>query len=66
MIRPTCLFLFLLLLLTNISFADEPKLDWVQVTEKAGWQPRDSQGELVYKDQLWSPKKRRGFTAICQ
>ncbi|WP_278471060.1 Kelch repeat-containing protein [Gimesia maris] len=53
MIRPTCLFLFLLLLLTNISFADEPNLDWVQVTEKAGWQPRDSQGELVYKDQLW-------------
>lgn len=53
MIRPNCLFLFLLLLLTNFSFAEEPKLDWVQVTEKAGWQPRDSQGELVFKDHLW-------------
>ena len=27
--------------------------DWVQVTDKAPWQPRDSQGEVVYKDQLW-------------
>ena len=26
---------------------------WVQVTDAAGWQPRDSQGELVYKDRLW-------------
>lgn len=32
---------------------EEPTLDWVKVTEKAGWQPRDSSGELVYKDQLW-------------
>ncbi|MDF1743943.1 MAG: hypothetical protein P1V19_09610, partial [Gimesia sp.] len=34
-------------------FAEEKKFDWVQVTEKAGWQARDSQGELVYKDKLW-------------
>jgi len=27
--------------------------NWVRVTEAAGWQPRDSQGELVYRDQLW-------------
>ena len=27
--------------------------NWVRVTEKAGWQPRDSQGEVVYKDKLW-------------
>ena len=27
--------------------------DWVQVTDQAGWQPRDSQGEVVYRDQLW-------------
>jgi hypothetical protein len=27
--------------------------NWVRVTDKAGWQPRDSQGELVYRDQLW-------------
>jgi hypothetical protein len=28
-------------------------VDWVQVTDKAAWQARDSQGEVVYKDQLW-------------
>lgn len=33
--------------------ADERTRDWVKVTDKAGWQPRDSQGELVFKDQLW-------------
>lgn len=26
---------------------------WVQVTVEAPWQPRDSQGELVFRDQLW-------------
>jgi hypothetical protein len=27
--------------------------DWVQVTEEAAWQARDSQGEVVFKDQMW-------------
>lgn len=27
--------------------------DWRLVTGAAGWQPRDSQGELVYRDKLW-------------
>lgn len=27
--------------------------DWVRVTEHAGWQARDSQGEVVYKNRLW-------------
>ena len=27
--------------------------NWVQVADHAGWQPRDSQGEVVYKDKLW-------------
>lgn len=27
--------------------------DWVCVTEKAEWEPRDSMGEFVYQDQLW-------------
>lgn len=26
---------------------------WVKVTDQAAWQPRDSSGEVVYKDQLW-------------
>jgi hypothetical protein len=31
----------------------EPPPNWVKVTDRAGWQPRDSQGEVVYKDRLW-------------
>src|SRR6478735_3556025 len=27
--------------------------DWVKVTDKAGWQPRDSSGEVVFKERLW-------------
>ena len=27
--------------------------DWVRVSEAAGWQARDSQGEYVFRDQLW-------------
>jgi hypothetical protein len=27
--------------------------DWVKVTDQAGWQPRDSQGEVAYGDRLW-------------
>ncbi len=27
--------------------------DWVKVTDHAGWKARDSQGEAVFKDQLW-------------
>ncbi|MFP6592377.1 MAG: hypothetical protein VCE12_17830, partial [Candidatus Latescibacterota bacterium] len=27
--------------------------DWKCVTEAAPWQPRDSQGELVYDDHMW-------------
>ncbi len=35
------------------SSADDKVLDWVRVTDKAGWQPRDSSGELVHEDRLW-------------
>ena len=35
------------------SPGDDRILDWVKVTDKAGWQPRDSSGEVVFKDQLW-------------
>jgi len=27
--------------------------DWVQVTDRAAWTPRDSQGEVVYQDKMW-------------
>ncbi|WP_339728362.1 GDSL-type esterase/lipase family protein [uncultured Gimesia sp.] len=53
MIRQALLITLSFLFLTSSLFAEEKKLDWVQVTEKAGWQARDSQGELVFKNQLW-------------
>ncbi len=40
-------------LLGSDSPAQDKAFNWVKVTDKAGWQPRDSQGELVYKDRLW-------------
>lgn len=33
--------------------AAEPKCDWVKVVDRAGWRPRDSSGELVFRDRLW-------------
>jgi len=33
--------------------AQEKGPNWVQVTSDAGWQPRDSQGEVVFDDRLW-------------
>jgi hypothetical protein len=27
--------------------------DWVQVTGQAAWQPRDSSGEVVFRDRMW-------------
>ena len=46
--------LSLLFFLITISiFAQDKKADWVKVTDSAGWRPRDSQGEVVYKNQLW-------------
>ncbi|MFN0197517.1 MAG: galactose oxidase [Planctomycetaceae bacterium] len=43
----------ILLLSAAVSVHAEEKLKWEKVTGDAGWQPRDSQGELVYNDQLW-------------
>ncbi|WP_254507732.1 Kelch repeat-containing protein [Anatilimnocola floriformis] len=45
-------FLWLIFLATTSLSAAEP-LNWQKVTADAGWQPRDSQGEVVFKDQLW-------------
>ena len=42
-----------LLLALISSRGDDRPLDWVKVTEKAGWHARDSSGEVVYKDRLW-------------
>lgn len=42
-----------LLLLTAPALGDDRTLDWSLVTPKAGWQPRDSSGEVAFKDHLW-------------
>jgi hypothetical protein len=42
-----------LALVCPVASAQDKNLDWVKVTDQAGWKPRDSQGELVYKNQLW-------------
>src|SRR5262249_44791444 len=41
------------LLLPAFAFGDGAAPNWVRVTDKAAWRPRDSSGEVVFKDQLW-------------
>jgi hypothetical protein len=42
------------LLFASVSaFAQGEAPDWIRVSERAGWQPRDSSGELVYDGRLW-------------
>ena len=38
---------------TATAFGQAKAPDWVQVTDHAAWKARDSQGEWVFKDQLW-------------
>ena len=51
-VRSLCVML-LLVIAGRLGWCDEPTCKWVRVTDAAAWQPRDSQGELVYKDRLW-------------
>lgn len=44
------------LAVTLLAFAADPppaSPSWVKVADKAGWQARDSQGEVVFGDRLW-------------
>lgn len=43
----------ILLAVVRSARCDDAGPDWVRVTQQAPWQARDSQGEVVYKDQLW-------------
>jgi hypothetical protein len=52
-LRWTLLTLSLLGAQVGVSFAQEQVLNWEKVTGSAGWQPRDSQGEVVYRNRLW-------------
>ncbi|MFM8222710.1 MAG: hypothetical protein ACKOJF_27705, partial [Planctomycetaceae bacterium] len=35
------------------GLAAEPRGTWQLVTSRAPWRPRDSQGEVVFRDRLW-------------
>src|SRR5438270_784206 len=35
------------------SRGDDRIIDWVKVTDRAGWRARDSSGEVAYKEHLW-------------
>ncbi len=48
-----CFQLLILFCLSSSVLADEKLLHWVKESDHAQWQARDSQGELVYKNQLW-------------
>jgi hypothetical protein len=43
----------LVLALGTRAFAQKTGPDWVQVTESAAWQPRDSAGEVAYGGKMW-------------
>ena len=48
--------LLTVVLLSLLSFAcntEKSTLNWVQETKEAAWQARDSQGEFVFKDNMW-------------
>lgn len=38
---------------SGVRLSTSQELDWVKVTDDAGWSPRDSCGEYVFKNQLW-------------
>lgn len=50
---PALLLTCLLCLTAGDVLAEDKTPNWVRVTEAASWQPRDSQGELVFKNHLW-------------
>ncbi len=48
-----CVSVCCVILAAGVAAAQGPAVKWERVTEKAEWEPRDSQGELAYKGQLW-------------
>jgi len=46
-------FALIILMMGSSLSAQKKILNWVKVTGKAEWKPRDSQGEIVFKDRLW-------------
>ena len=66
-----------LLALSLLSFSwstafatDEPKYEWIKVTDKAAYAPRDGAGALVFQNQMWliggwNPGDKKFFPRIC-
>jgi len=52
-LKPSFMMLTFLVLAATSGLAEEEPLAWVKLTDRAGWQPRDSAGEVVYKNRLW-------------
>jgi len=50
--RPMILALVLQAIVTG-ALHGQQVTNWVKITDRAAWQARDSQGEVVYKDKLW-------------
>jgi hypothetical protein len=52
-IHKMCFIIAYFLSSLELVSAQEIKLNWTMETEVAGWQPRDSHAEFVYKNHLW-------------
>ena len=58
MVRSLCYSVVMLAVVTlaaveNTAQAHKPASDWVRITDTTGWQPRDSQAEVVYDGRMW-------------
>jgi hypothetical protein len=52
------------------SSSDSPEYEWIQVTAKAPFAPRDGAGALTFKNQMWllggwNPRDKQSFPRIC-
>jgi hypothetical protein len=51
--RPAITLVLAVFMSGSSALAQRQPPRWVQVTAQAAWQPRDSQGEVVFQDRLW-------------
>ncbi len=53
LILPACLWIASFAIRSTDANADEPRYEWVNVTNAAAYAPRDGAGALVFKDKMW-------------
>lgn len=51
--RAVCVLVAGLILRSPMAVAQNAECNWIRVAEHTDWQPRDSQGEVVFADKLW-------------